>query len=315
MVTATNADINPIVSAQVAISSGLLSGDTLAFNNGTNIQTFSDGATITGSYNAATGILTLTAGAGPTASAGDFQQALQSVTFANSIAAATTARTLSWTLGTADPRQTSVAATSSISTLAPPPAANGAPSNAPQVGVAPMGSPPGPSFALLPPLFEWSGSTSLGFVFELPPTSDFPAIEFPSFTPIFGGIPAFFAPPLVMGKNGIDTPFPTLTDVAATTGQQPPPQAPAPNVADDPGPPPIQPTTERDPAPGERDAPDLADRASVDRNGGRFDFAADEPAQPVGRLALSAQLRAAGRQGFFSERQALLGSLRHRAGV
>ena len=124
-VTATNADTNPILSAQVAITAGLVSGDTLAFNNGTNTRTFIDGATITASYNAVTGVLTLTQGAGPTPSTSDFQQALQSVTFANSIATATTARTLSWTLGTADPRQTSVAATSTLSTLAPAPAQTG----------------------------------------------------------------------------------------------------------------------------------------------------------------------------------------------
>ena len=114
-VTATNTDTNPIVTAKVQITDGLLSSDVLAFNNGTNSMSFGDGATISGTYNSATGTLTLSVASGAP-SAADFQQAMQSITFANASAtpgsaAAMSVRTLSWTLGTADPRQTSQAAT------------------------------------------------------------------------------------------------------------------------------------------------------------------------------------------------------------
>ena len=123
-VVATNADTNPIITAKVQITDGLLSSDVLAFNNGTNSMSFGGGATISGTYNSATGTLTLfVAGGAP--SAADFQQALQSITFANAgatpgSAAAMSVRTLSWTLGTADPRQTSQAATSKIDPPPPP---------------------------------------------------------------------------------------------------------------------------------------------------------------------------------------------------
>ena len=56
-----DADSDPITHAQVAITSGLVAGDTLAFNGGTNTKTFGDGSTITGAYNAVTGALTLAA--------------------------------------------------------------------------------------------------------------------------------------------------------------------------------------------------------------------------------------------------------------
>jgi hypothetical protein len=60
------------------IGTGLLSGDVLSFNNGTNTETFAgDGATITGSYDSSTGVLTLSG----TAVVADYQAALDQVQF------------------------------------------------------------------------------------------------------------------------------------------------------------------------------------------------------------------------------------------
>ena len=76
--TLTVTDSDSIKSAAVAITGGLRSGDVLDFNNGTNTETFTDGATISASY--ANGVLTLTTMAG-TANATDYQTALDLVRF------------------------------------------------------------------------------------------------------------------------------------------------------------------------------------------------------------------------------------------
>ena len=199
-VVATNADTNPIVTAKVQITDGLLSSDVLAFNNGMNSMSFGDGATISGTYNSATGTLTLSV-AGGAPSAADFQQAMQSITFANAgatpgSAAAMSVRTLSWTLGTADPRQTSQAATSKIDPPPPqpaPPPPSGA--TGPVVAAPPAGPPPG----LAPPpptasIYSFVPPTGLGFSFAPPSfTSDSTPIS-DIFSTGPGGMPNFFAP-------------------------------------------------------------------------------------------------------------------------
>ena len=200
-VTATNTDTNPIVTAKVQITDGLLSSDVLAFNNGTNSMSFGDGATISGTYNSATGTLTLSVASGAP-SAADFQQATQSITFANASAtpgsaAAMSVRTLSWTLGTADPRQTSQAATSKIDPPPPPPPTPPPPSGGtgPVVAAPPAGPPPG--LAPPPPTagsYSFVLPTGLGFSFAPPSfTSDStPISDIFSIGP--GGMPSFFAP-------------------------------------------------------------------------------------------------------------------------
>ena len=85
--------------ATVTISSGLQAGDVLSFHGTSNTETFSDGYTITGSYAAATGRLTLSG----FASATDYQAALQQVQYsfnpANgdpSAGGGGTSRTITW---------------------------------------------------------------------------------------------------------------------------------------------------------------------------------------------------------------------------
>ena len=171
-VTASDADLNPVISAHVAITTGRVTGDTLAFNGGTDSKTFIDGSTIIGSYNSTTGVLTLTVGGGAPTTA-DFQQALRSATFDNAgatpgSAAATTMRTLSWTLDTANPNQTSIASTSMVGpapTPPPPPS-----DTAPTVGAPPVPPPPPapitPLSSLLfaaPPPTPSSSRSSTGF--------------------------------------------------------------------------------------------------------------------------------------------------------
>jgi len=67
-----------LTGATVAITSGLQSSDVLSFNNGTDTETFSDGSTITATFN--NGVLTLSG----KASAIDYQTALQQVQFTSS---------------------------------------------------------------------------------------------------------------------------------------------------------------------------------------------------------------------------------------
>ncbi|MFZ3352303.1 MAG: hypothetical protein WA268_15705 [Xanthobacteraceae bacterium] len=73
----TGADIT---SATVTITAAV-SGDTLAFNNGTDTETFSDGSTVTASQSG--DVLTLRT-AGGTATASDYQSALAGVTYSSS---------------------------------------------------------------------------------------------------------------------------------------------------------------------------------------------------------------------------------------
>mmetsp|Transcript_16047 Transcript_16047/g.19967 ORF Transcript_16047/g.19967 Transcript_16047/m.19967 type:complete len:219 (-) Transcript_16047:228-884(-) len=68
--TITDADSTSLSSAQVSITSGFTPGDSLAFD-----ATYS--GSITGQYNAATGVMSLTG----TASLSDYEMALRSVTF------------------------------------------------------------------------------------------------------------------------------------------------------------------------------------------------------------------------------------------
>ena len=113
--TVSDADDATLSGATVAITSGLDSGaDTLAFTNQNGI---------TGSYNATTGVLTLTGAA----SLADYQAALRSVEFSTSdTSASPAARTVSFTV-TDSVGATSAAATRTIDvTAAPagPPVAN-----------------------------------------------------------------------------------------------------------------------------------------------------------------------------------------------
>ncbi|HTB40828.1 MAG TPA: DUF4347 domain-containing protein, partial [Reyranella sp.] len=102
-----------IASATVTISSGLLSGDTLSFHNGASSWTFADGNTINATYTSGTGVLTLSGAA----SAADYQQALDSVSFATS---ATTGASRSFSWSTTDGHLASAVASSSASVhLAP----------------------------------------------------------------------------------------------------------------------------------------------------------------------------------------------------
>ena len=82
-----NPGFNPnMVGATVSVAGGFASGDTLGFNNQ---------AGISGSYNSATGVLTLTGSATPL----DYQFALRAVTFSNPSATTSgTPRTLSFTV-------------------------------------------------------------------------------------------------------------------------------------------------------------------------------------------------------------------------
>ena len=96
--TVTNSD--SIKSATVSITGGFLSGDKLDLN-GTNSFTASDNAVITASYNAASGLLTLTTASG-TATAADYQAALDLVHFSHTgdptNGGADPTRTLTWTV-------------------------------------------------------------------------------------------------------------------------------------------------------------------------------------------------------------------------
>ena len=97
-------------SGTVSVSGGFHSGDTLGFTN--------DGSTmgnITASYNAATGVLTLTS-AGATATDAQWASALKSVTF-SSTSTTLGARTISF--ATSDGTKTSTAATDTINVVTP----------------------------------------------------------------------------------------------------------------------------------------------------------------------------------------------------
>jgi hypothetical protein len=331
-VMVADADSNPITHAQVAITSGLALGDTLAFNGGTNTKTFGDGSTITGSYNAVTGALTLTA-AGGNPNTGDFQQALQSVTFGNSNAMApTSTRTLTWTVGTADPNQTSVAATSTImpppgpqppsytipnastpGTSAPPPppgtsgflftgTSDASPPNT--GGAVPGGSTPGAfsfgTFNSGTPSTSGSGSGPSDFIFN---------INMPTFFDTGGGFESGFGSTFTSASNQppADPTEPTILVADGTLGigfDQKTDKGVDETVAALP---------EKAVAATDGDTGDASHgpvRLVIDNHhlAGADLPPADVP--PVGKLGLSAQLRAAGRQGLLHDRQALLKSLR-----
>ena len=124
--TLTVTDSDSIKSAAVAITGGLLSGDVLDFNKGTNTETFTDGATISASY--ANGVLTLTTMAG-TANATDYQTALDLVRFSNTgdptNGGTDTARTLTWTVLDTNAANNTGSATSTLNTVHLPPSLSG----------------------------------------------------------------------------------------------------------------------------------------------------------------------------------------------
>jgi len=97
----------------VSITSGFHVGDTLTFIN-TSAATFGN---IVGSYNAATGVLTLTS-SGATASDAQWSRALSAVTFSASASATPGNRTISF--ATSDGTKTSAAATDTVDVLGPP---------------------------------------------------------------------------------------------------------------------------------------------------------------------------------------------------
>ncbi len=98
-------------SGTVAIGAGFHSGDTLAFNN-TNTTTFGN---IAASYNAGTGVLTLTS-AGATATDTQWAHALSAVTFAST---STTLGSRTISFATSDGSKTSMAATDTVNVTTP----------------------------------------------------------------------------------------------------------------------------------------------------------------------------------------------------
>ncbi|MCG5073234.1 DUF4347 domain-containing protein [Paraburkholderia tagetis] len=112
-ITVSDLDNTTQASATVSISSGLHSGDTLTFIN-TNSTTFGN---IIGSYNAGTGVLTMTS-SGDTALDAQWANALRAVTFSASSSATPGNRTVSFTIN--DGIKNSVAATDTVTVLGPP---------------------------------------------------------------------------------------------------------------------------------------------------------------------------------------------------
>ena len=101
------------LSGTVSVTAGFHSGDTLTFIN-SNSTTYGN---IVGSYNAATGVLTLTS-SGATATDAQWASALSAVTFSASSGAAPGNRTIAFT--TDDGIKTSAAALHTVSVLGPP---------------------------------------------------------------------------------------------------------------------------------------------------------------------------------------------------
>jgi hypothetical protein len=112
-ITVSDLDNTTQSSGTVSITGGFHSGDTLTFVN-TSSATFGN---IVGSYNSATGVLTLTS-SGATASDAQWSHALSAVTFSAGSSATTGNRTVSF--ATSDGTKTSVAATDTVSVLGPP---------------------------------------------------------------------------------------------------------------------------------------------------------------------------------------------------
>ena len=110
-ITVSDLDNTTQSSATVSVSGGFHSGDTLAFSN-TNSSTYGN---IVGSYNSATGVLTLTS-SGATASDAQWAHALSAVTFA-STSPTLGNRTISF--ATNDGTKTSTAATDTFNVITP----------------------------------------------------------------------------------------------------------------------------------------------------------------------------------------------------
>ncbi|MBU6488130.1 MAG: DUF4347 domain-containing protein, partial [Burkholderiales bacterium] len=110
-ISVSDLDNSTQLSGTVSVSGGFHSGDTLGFTN--------DGSTmgnIVGSYNAATGVLTLTS-SGATATDTQWASALKSVTFSST---STTYGTRTISFATSDGTKTSTAGTDTINMTAPP---------------------------------------------------------------------------------------------------------------------------------------------------------------------------------------------------
>ncbi|PKU25885.1 Ig-like domain-containing protein [Telmatospirillum siberiense] len=121
-ITVSDVDNQTLGSATVSISSGFLAGDTLNFTSQNGI---------TGSYNASTGVLTLSG----SASLANYQTALESVTFSSSSQnptnyGADTARTISWTVNDGSLNSTAVTSSVSITAVDNAPSLSGAGSTA-----------------------------------------------------------------------------------------------------------------------------------------------------------------------------------------
>ncbi|RKE25170.1 uncharacterized protein DUF4347 [Paraburkholderia sp. BL23I1N1] len=112
-VTVGDLDNTTQSSGTVSVTSGFNSGDTLTFVN-TNSTTFGN---IVASYNAGTGVLTLSS-TGATATDAQWSNALSAVTFSASSSAPPGNRTISFT--TNDGTKTSAAATDTVDVLGPP---------------------------------------------------------------------------------------------------------------------------------------------------------------------------------------------------
>ena len=306
-----------------------MTGDTLAFNGGTNTESFVDGSTITGSFNGTT--LTLTVGAGnPTAA--DFQAALQSVTFNNTsldVSASNpgSTRTLDWTVTTVrcvqrhDPQHCR-AADSAIERCFQLPAGHDVPACDADRELAPGGTSgvgtPGVG-TLVSGTSGTSGIVTLGTSTSGPGTfsgTSGAGTFDPTLFGIGAGGPGYFDPDGGFG-SGLDfsTTFTTAsTDVPATS------EAPLTLVADGSLGFGFDQKTDQNADKGNGDAtpapPEKAiavaekDAASPDPVPVPGRFVPADTAPVAGKVALSAQLRAAGRHGFLHDRLALLKSLR-----
>jgi hypothetical protein len=112
-ITVSDRDNTTQASATITIGTGFHSGDTLAYTN-TSATTFGN---ITGSYNSATGVLTLTS-SGAIATDAQWAAALSSVTFSTGSGATPGNRTISFV--TNDGTVNSAAATDTVNVLGPP---------------------------------------------------------------------------------------------------------------------------------------------------------------------------------------------------
>jgi trimeric autotransporter adhesin len=112
-VTISDRDNTTQASATASITGGFNGGDTLAFTN-TSSTLFGN---ITGSYNSAAGVLTLTS-SGATATDTQWQNALEAITFANASSAVAGSRTVSFVIN--DGTKSSTTATKGIDVLGPP---------------------------------------------------------------------------------------------------------------------------------------------------------------------------------------------------